>query len=69
MTQTAFEAVPARAKSPLLLLCDHASNALPPGFGTLGLDAGLLRVLCCWQGREATRHPYPLPNPRWLSSV
>jgi len=41
MTQTAFEAVPARAKSPLLLLCDHASNALPPGFGTLGLDAGL----------------------------
>ena len=41
MTQTAFEAVPARAKSSLLLLCDHASNALPPGFGTLGLDAGL----------------------------
>ena len=41
MTQTAFEAVPARAKSPLLLLCDHASHALPPGFGTLGLDAGL----------------------------
>jgi predicted N-formylglutamate amidohydrolase len=41
MTQTAFEAVPARAKSPLLLLCDHASNALPPGFGSLGLDPAL----------------------------
>ncbi len=25
--------------SPFLLLCDHASNALPPEFGTLGLPA------------------------------
>jgi predicted N-formylglutamate amidohydrolase len=41
MTQSAFEAVPARAKTPLLLLCDHASNALPPGFGTLGLEPAL----------------------------
>ena len=41
MTLSAFEAIPARGKSPLLLLCDHASNALPPGFGTLGLEAGL----------------------------
>ncbi len=41
MTLSAFEAIPARGKSPLLLLCDHASNALPPGFGTLGLEASL----------------------------
>jgi predicted N-formylglutamate amidohydrolase len=26
----------------LLLLCDHASNALPPGYGSLGLEAELL---------------------------
>lgn len=38
MTETAFEAVPGEDDSQLLLLCDHASNALPPRFGTLGLD-------------------------------
>ena len=38
MTDAAFEAVPARGKTQLLLLCDHASNALPPEAGTLGLD-------------------------------
>jgi len=26
-------------RSPVLILCDHASNALPPEFGTLGLPA------------------------------
>lgn len=41
MTETAFEAVPGSGHSQLLLLCDHASNALPPRFGTLGLDPGL----------------------------
>lgn len=41
MTDSAFEAVPGREKSRLLLLCDHASNALPPRFGTLGLDPAL----------------------------
>ena len=31
-------------KSPFLLVCDHASNYLPPHFGTLGLkDADMLR--------------------------
>jgi predicted N-formylglutamate amidohydrolase len=31
-------------KSPFLLVCDHASNYLPPQFGTLGLkDADMLR--------------------------
>ena len=28
--------------APLLLLCDHASNALPPQYGTLGLPAAQL---------------------------
>jgi predicted N-formylglutamate amidohydrolase len=53
MTENAFEAIagsrsvggsrsdPNKAGT-LLLLCDHASNALPPGYGSLGLEAGLL---------------------------
>jgi predicted N-formylglutamate amidohydrolase len=52
MTENAFEAIAGRsvgdsrsgqnaASSPLLLLCDHASNALPPDVGTLGLEPGL----------------------------
>ena len=39
---TAFEHVPCGdAKSNLLLLCDHASAALPQGYGRLGLDPAL----------------------------
>jgi len=41
MTENAFEAIAGSKSSKLLLLCDHASNALPPGLGLLGLDAGL----------------------------
>src|SRR5471030_1636387 len=37
MTENAFEAISGSQDSTLLLLCDHASNALPPGTGTLGL--------------------------------
>jgi len=40
MTENAFEAIPGVPGSRLLLLCDHASNALPPGL--LGLDPALL---------------------------
>ena len=40
MTENAFEAIPGMPRSRLLLLCDHASNALPPG--GLGLDPVLL---------------------------
>jgi predicted N-formylglutamate amidohydrolase len=36
MTEDAFERI-ASADSALLLLCDHASNALPAAYGTLGL--------------------------------
>jgi predicted N-formylglutamate amidohydrolase len=38
MTENAFEAI--AGDGPLLFLCDHASNALPPG--GLGLDPALL---------------------------
>jgi predicted N-formylglutamate amidohydrolase len=41
MTENAFEAIPGSQNSALLLLCDHASNVLPPGLGTLGLEPRL----------------------------
>ncbi len=33
----------AAVASPLLILCDHASNRLPPDYGTLGLDAAQMQ--------------------------
>ncbi|MBL6936925.1 MAG: DUF1244 domain-containing protein [Alphaproteobacteria bacterium] len=42
MTGAPFEIVTAtHADSPLLFVCDHASNALPAAYGTLGLDPAL----------------------------
>lgn len=42
---TAFEHVPARdAGANLLLLCDHASAALPDAYGRLGLDPALFEA-------------------------
>lgn len=38
----AFTVLPGRIAPGLLLLCDHASNAFPPGYDTLGLPAGEL---------------------------
>lgn len=38
----AFEVVAGHLGSKIVLLCDHASNALPPAYGTLGLEAGEL---------------------------
>jgi predicted N-formylglutamate amidohydrolase len=35
-------------KSPLLLVCDHASNYLPPHFGTLGLKEGDMLRHIAW---------------------
>jgi predicted N-formylglutamate amidohydrolase len=40
MTEKAFQAIQGNENSPLLFLCDHASNRLPEG--RLGLDAALL---------------------------
>ena len=37
-----FEVLPGRADAGLLLLCDHAGNAFPPEYGTLGLPASQL---------------------------
>jgi predicted N-formylglutamate amidohydrolase len=33
----AFEAIPGALDCGALIVCDHASNAIPPGYGTLGL--------------------------------
>ena len=40
--QGAVETIPGSDESGLLLLCDHASNALPARYGTLGLPAAQL---------------------------
>jgi predicted N-formylglutamate amidohydrolase len=42
MTDEPFDLLAAQPGGvPLLFLCDHASNALPEGYGTLGLEPGL----------------------------
>jgi predicted N-formylglutamate amidohydrolase len=38
-----FAVVPGRTDAGLILLCDHAGNALPPEYGTLGLPESQLR--------------------------
>ncbi|MEO8651253.1 MAG: N-formylglutamate amidohydrolase [Hyphomicrobiaceae bacterium] len=38
-----FAVVPGRADGGLILLCDHAGNAFPPGYGTLGLPEAQLK--------------------------
>ncbi len=48
-TQTSHEFEPVeriagRSESGVLLLCDHASNSLPPGYGTLGLPSADLEA-------------------------
>jgi predicted N-formylglutamate amidohydrolase len=39
---SAFEVVPGALDSGALITCDHASNAIPPGYGTLGLPSEAL---------------------------
>jgi predicted N-formylglutamate amidohydrolase len=39
----AFEAIPGALDSGALILCDHASNAIPQGYGTLGLPPEALK--------------------------
>lgn len=38
----AYEVIGGRLASGLLILCDHAGNAFPEGYGTLGLEPGQL---------------------------
>ena len=44
----AFETIEGAQNSALLLLCDHASNAIPQGWGTLGLPPGRLQEHIAW---------------------
>src|SRR5258705_10209837 len=37
-----FTVLPGRADAGLILLCDHAGNAFPPGYNTLGLEPAQL---------------------------
>lgn len=48
MWKAPVERVPGPPDSPLLLLCDHASNALPPAYGTLGLPQSELARHIAW---------------------
>ena len=41
---TAYQLIPARTATNLLLLCDHAANALPDGTDRLGLQPGLFET-------------------------
>ncbi len=40
--QESYVVLPGRADAGLVILCDHAGNALPSGYGTLGLPAAQL---------------------------
>ncbi|HEX7005503.1 MAG TPA: N-formylglutamate amidohydrolase [Alphaproteobacteria bacterium] len=44
----AVEVVNPQGGSPLLLLCDHASNAVPRALDRLGLDEAVLRLHVAW---------------------
>ena len=43
LTTETFTVLPGRADAGLIILCDHASNAFPPGYGTLGMPPEQLR--------------------------
>jgi predicted N-formylglutamate amidohydrolase len=57
-TAESFSVIAGAADAGLILLCDHARNAFPPGYGTLGLpEAQLKRHIAYDIGAEAiTRH-------------
>ena len=38
MSDVPYTILPARTRTALFFVCDHASNALPDGYGTLGLE-------------------------------
>ncbi|MDP7345150.1 MAG: N-formylglutamate amidohydrolase, partial [Alphaproteobacteria bacterium] len=44
----AFEAIEGARNANILLLCDHASNAVPPGWATLGLSPERLEQHIAW---------------------
>jgi predicted N-formylglutamate amidohydrolase len=54
VTEAAFERIASTKTDRLLLLCDHASNALPPAYGTLGLPPHLLETHIAYDIGAAT---------------
>jgi predicted N-formylglutamate amidohydrolase len=56
-SSSAVERLNAGGSAPLLLLCDHASNAIPVAWGDLGLDAESRRAHVAWDigAAEVTR--------------
>jgi predicted N-formylglutamate amidohydrolase len=52
-----FEVIQAEATTPLLLVCDHASRAIPDALGRLGLDRAALDLHIAWDigAAELTR--------------
>ena len=42
-TEESFIILPGRVDAGLLLVCDHAANAFPSGYGTLGLPVDQLQ--------------------------
>lgn len=54
MTEAAFERIASAETDRLLLLCDHASNDLPPAYGTLGLPPHLLETHIAYDIGAAT---------------
>jgi predicted N-formylglutamate amidohydrolase len=52
--EESFRVLPGRADSGLIIVCDHAENSLPDGYGTLGLpDAQLQRHIAYDIGARA----------------
>ncbi len=53
-----FEIVDKGAACPILIVCDHASNALPNGYGSLGLPPALLQHHIAWDpgAADMARH-------------
>lgn len=48
MTEQAFRIVNARGPAPLIFICDHASNRVPPEIGDLGVAAAEMQRHIAW---------------------
>lgn len=48
MTGQAFRTVNARGAAPMIFICDHASNRVPPEIGDLGIDAAEMQRHIAW---------------------
>lgn len=52
-----FTVIPSRGRSRVVLVCDHASDHIPPAWNNLGVDAGARRSHIAWDigAAEVTR--------------